>query len=235
MIASERCCLGWGPIRARRNHRATRWRGAARRTASDRSRSDGVRFAVLRDETSVQSRPRASSIAGPDRRACRAASCVARPTWGRSRAQTVGLMPLDQAFDQLMSAVGELETVRNRASDWQALARPSWWSERRSTIASWSRGNSSPRHGATLVGPESGHHDALVRASLARQVVGAYVTTILAGPGGRISRRAAVLGRCLGWPRSGMGYLCGPLSAALLRPEGGRVAGYDVMSRAGFE
>jgi hypothetical protein len=86
-----------------------------------------------------------------------------------------------------------------------------------------------------LVGPESGHHDALVRASLARQVVGAYVTTILAGPGGRISRRAAVLGRCLGWPRSGMGYLCGPLSAALLRPEGGRVAGYDVMSRAGFE
>jgi hypothetical protein len=109
------------------------------------------------------------------------------------RERELVLMPLDQAFEQLVSAVPELEAVRNRA---EGLARsPDAFSVERQAdedqvVVSGRFHSEAMGNADRLVGPESGHPDALVRSSLARQVVGAYVTAILAGSDAALATRA---------------------------------------------
>ncbi len=102
-------------------------------------------------------------------------------------------MPLDQAFDQLVSAVPELAAVRERAG---RLARsPQAFSVERNVgrdriVVPGQLHSEAMGDADKLVGPGSDDRDALVRSSLARQVVSEYVTAILAGPDAALSHQA---------------------------------------------
>jgi hypothetical protein len=94
------------------------------------------------------------------------------------RERELGWMPLSQAFDRLREAVPQLRAVRDRAE--QLAASPESFGITRDT----ERGGLTVPSGVLrtagrLVGPESGHHDPLVRSSIAVSVVANYVTAVL--------------------------------------------------------
>jgi hypothetical protein len=200
-----------------RNKRALRRMGAVRRELlrvvhsplTDEEAVRRIGDLVRGDQTGAKatlryvSGIRDHSYAYDTDRACRllvAAMAGAAPQPMRSqdaglfdRERELGLIPLDQAFDQLMSAVPELEAVRKRAE--RLAGSPEAFVVERNAaheriVVSGKLHSEASGDVNRLVGPKSGHHDALVRSSLARQVVSAYVTAILAGPDAALANRA---------------------------------------------
>jgi hypothetical protein len=94
------------------------------------------------------------------------------------RERELGWMPLSQAFEQLASAVPQLEAIRGRAEE--LAASPESFGIERDTDGDGfviPAGVLPKTDG--LVGPDSGHPDPLIRSSLAASVVGNYVTALL--------------------------------------------------------